>query len=245
MRRESTAYAALVLTLVWFAAVAPGASRALLAAHARTVENVQLEHITAAINLGAQRHPEALPKGAEAQRLATWLEEAIALEPTRHDWPIRAFSVLTPEQVNAARESPVRSTTQSRKWPATPGVILDVVETTSRRYGSDIDSEAPEAAGLPWSGASPMDLGEALLGLVSEGPELTKHQARGLLSAAIVGMNAHEAQSKLIEDIASLLSSELIEPVPFTLVHNMPPDRQQAMGQEALEILNLRSAQIP
>ncbi|MEE2751057.1 MAG: hypothetical protein VX519_06485 [Myxococcota bacterium] len=245
MRREPLAYATLVLTLAWFALGAPRASRTLLAAHARTIESIQLEHITAAINLGAQRDPESLPKGEEAQRIANWLQEALALEPTRHDWPLRAFSVLTAEQVDTARQIPMPSTTQSRKWPATPGVILDVVVTTSTRYGSATDPVPPTPAGLPWSGASPMDLGESLLGLVSEGPELSETQARGILSAAIAGMNAHEAQSHLVEDMASRLDSGLIAAVPMELVHNMPPDRQQAMGSEALKILSLRGAQIP
>jgi len=113
------------------------------------------------------------------------------------------------------------------------------------RYGSATDLEPPATAGLPWSDASPMDLGEALLGLVTDGPELSETQARGLLSAAILGMNAHEVQSDLVEEIASHLDSALLASVPKDLVHNMPPDRQQAMGKEALRILSLRGAQIP
>jgi len=245
MQREFKAYCALAFTLLWFAVGAPKASQNLLSAHARTVESVQLEHITAAINLAAQKHPHALPKGKAAETLARWLEEALELEPTRHDWPLRAFSLLTPEQVEAARQQPLGSTTRSRRWPATPGVILDVVEATSQRYSSATDPKPPTADGLPWSGASPMDLGEALLGLVSDGPDLSQTQARGVLSAAIAGMHAHERQSKLVEDLADQLGPELIQPVPTALLQNMPPDRQQAMGEEALQILSLRSAQIP
>lgn len=245
MRREQAAYAALFLALTWFALGAPRASRALLDAHAQTVEHVQLEHITAAINLAAQREPELLPKGKTARELADWLQEALDLEPTRHDWPLRAFSVLSPKQVTAAKKNPVSSFTRSRKWPATPGVILDVVEATSLRYGSATDIDAPPAAKPPWRGASPIDLGESILGLLLHGPDLSQHQARALLTAALAGMHAHEAQSHLVEALARGLGSHLVGAVPMELVRNMPPDRQSALGKEAVSILSRRADQIP
>ncbi len=241
MRREARAIVALLLTLGWFGLGAPEASLRLLDSHAQSTPGLQLPHLASAVALTAQRNPSLLPVGTAAQQAADWLDEAVLLEEERHGWAHRAAGVLSISQLELARTFPLELPSRSRQWPATPAPLVALILELSERYGSETNPTPPDATQRPWEGATGEELERGLLSVVRHSPDLTKTQARAILTAAMGGMKAHEVQAQRIKDLARLLGPTMLENLPREMIQNMPPDRQAAVAREAISLLRERA----
>ncbi len=241
MRRAVGSTAALVLALGWFWLGAPVASLQMLESHARSTPGLQLPHLTSAVALTAQRSGDLLPTGAAAEQAASWMEEAVQLEAERHSWAHRAAGVLSPSQLELARTAPQGLPPRSRQWPATPSPLVALILEVSERYGSDTHPIPPNPADRLWEGATGEALERGLLAVVRQSPDLTEEQARAMLTAALIGMRAHEVQAQRVQDLARLLGPAIPEDLPREMIQHMPPDRQGAVARQAVALLKKRA----
>lgn len=234
-RREQVALAVLVLGLAWFAYPAKEVSADLSQHRAEALRGTSVEDLVKAVLVAPIGQ---LPAGEDGQRAGAALEEAIALHELQAGWTDSALAVLSEESLEIVGTERAIGGERSRSHPHTPASMLEMVSLLVEAHGpAGVPlPEPPETSPLP--GLPPEELSAGLLALV-RGETLSADEARGVLSATLAGIGAHERSPVLIEELEELLGDEVValsESAPS------PRDRHELarMGQAAVSRLKER-----
>jgi len=206
------ALAALVGAGAWFVGPAQSLSRSMLEKRARTSKTIQLHHLVLAVVALGEESPGELPSGDDARAALEGLEEALALEEAKSRWSLQALAVLNEAQIATAQASVrPRQLTRDRGHPFIPPEMLRLEALLSESFGSAPADALPPPDTRGWRGGTPQDILLGLLGLVEAGePPLSRDQARSILAALLVGMEAHDSQPELVDALGELLGAPVM-----------------------------------
>ncbi len=201
---------ALALCALWFAWGGPKVAAQLVEHQARARSTVDLRDVVMGLALAPRDRPGAVPEGDVADEVHALLVRALEQEAAKAEWPLRALGSLGAEGRAVAASTERGLLPRSRELPQVPGEVLAVVEALGRQVGSGagvgVELAGPATA---WPGATSQDVAWGVWAAVDAG--VSDDEARGVLAAALVGMEAHHLQPDTLTDLVALLDERVLE----------------------------------